>query len=225
MPYEHPRWNQLWKLLTRLLTHINTLFIRLINPLLYRFYYLKVSTQNLYPNLYPKFLYLLINFPPPYTEIINRVITRSIACYSKIMDSIRERKRKPHTKSQLLTLGGVSVYNIEPAEITRLAKLISKTPNAQLPKLLEALLTKRELVDIIRRILIAEMLLQNKTYDKIQQVIKTSPSTIALVQQSLDKHNGILADAVDQQPKRFFINNIQPDPTQEYFRNRIRKGK
>ena len=221
MPYEHPRWNQLWKLLTRLLTHINTLFIRLINPLLYRFYYLKVSTQN----LYPKFLYLLINFPPPYTEIINRVITRSIACYNKIMDSIRERKRRPRTKSQLLTLGGASAYNIEPAEITRLAKLISKTPNAQLPKLLEALLTKRELVDIIRRSLIAEMLLQNKTYDKIQQVIKTSPSTIALVQQSLDKHNGILADAIDQPPKRSVINSIQFDPTQEYFRNRIRKGK
>ena len=141
------------------------------------------------------------------------------------MDSIRERKRRPRTKSQLLTLGGASAYNIEPAEITRLAKLISKTPNAQLPKLLEALLTKRELVDIIRRSLIAEMLLQNKTYDKIQQVIKTSPSTIALVQQSLDKHNGILADAIDQPPKRSVINSIQFDPTQEYFRNRIRKGK
>ena len=138
---------------------------------------------------------------------------------------MRERKRRPRSKSQLLTLGGISVYAIDPSEINRLAKLISNTPDSQLSKLLEALLTKRELVDIIRRVLIAEMILQDNTYEKIHQNIKASPNTISLVRQSLDTHNEVLANAIDQQPRRSFRDDAMPDPIQQYFRNRIRKGK
>ncbi len=138
---------------------------------------------------------------------------------------MRERKRKPRSKSQLLTLGGDSVYAIDPLEINRLAKLISNTPDSQLPKLLEALLTKKELVDIIRRILIAGMILQNHTYEKIHEDLKASPNTISLVQQSLVRHNEILASAIDKQPKYSSKRDVTSDPIQQYFRNRIHKGK
>lgn len=141
------------------------------------------------------------------------------------MDSMRERNRRPRSKSQLLTLGGISAYAIDPIEIGRLAKLISHTPDAQLPKLLEALLTKRELVDIIRRVLIAEMVLQRNTYEKIYQDLKASPNTVSLVQQSLAMHNEILANAINKQLKHSHRETVAIDPIEKYFHNRIRKGK
>lgn len=117
-------------------------------------------------------------------------------------------------------------YEVAPEDIGELAKLISSTPALHLPDLLEALLTNRELVDIIRRILIAKMVLQDKTYDEINQETKAASSTISLVKQSLAINDGILTAALGgKKPSPIKHRDRELDPVSRYLRNRIRKGK
>lgn len=144
------------------------------------------------------------------------------------MRSIRREQSKARTKSRILTKGGVYDYDIDLSEISILAKLISQAPGDQLPLLLDALLTKRELVDITRRIIIGQMIIQQKTYEQIYQATRASRNTIASVNQSLSDHDEILQDSLlgafrlHNRDNRSHPENYA---LERYFANRIKKGK
>jgi len=147
------------------------------------------------------------------------------------MESTRREQRKAKTKSQILTKGGIYDYGIELSEISILATLISPVSTDQLPFLLDALFTQKELVDITRRLIIGQLIIQNKTYEEITQTVHVSHNTIALVSQSLWKHNGILRKTLTDNFRLSARDNrkqkIRRDisPAEQYFINRIKKGK
>jgi len=128
-----------------------------------------------------------------------------------------------------MTKGGVYDYEIELAEIQPLAKLVTNVPTNKLPELFDALLTPRELVDITRRLTIAQMLLQEKTYAEIYQATNASSNTIALVHHSLTDHENILQDSLQQSNPnsrhRLNYKEHSLSPAERYFSNRIKKGK
>ena len=143
------------------------------------------------------------------------------------MKSVRRERNKAKTKSQILTKGGIRDYDIGLSEISILSELIDHTPAGQLSLLLDTLLTKRELVDITRRLVVGQMITQNKTYDDINEAIGASRNTISLVHQSLSDNNGILYDALISSfgsTKNTSSKHID-SYIERYFRNRIKKGK
>jgi len=143
------------------------------------------------------------------------------------MRSLRRERNKAKTKSQVLTKGGVYDYDIGLSEISILSKLIDHAPANQLSLLLDALLTKRELVDITRRLVVGQMLTQNKTYDDIGKATSASRSTISLVNQSLSDNDEILYTTLTSafgSAKSTHSKHID-DYIEKYFRNRVKKGK
>ena len=140
------------------------------------------------------------------------------------MKSLRVQRRKAKNKSQTLTMGSSGDYYIDKEEIEKLAKIISSINSNKLPNLLESLLTKKELVNITRRIGIAKMLMNNRTYEEIQETMSASKTTVSLVRQSIYTNDGILGDVITKD-KTVFTNNIDQDPVKKYAQNRIKKGK
>ncbi|MFH0912161.1 MAG: Trp family transcriptional regulator [Patescibacteria group bacterium] len=143
------------------------------------------------------------------------------------MRSIRSDQRRAKTKSQALTKGGTGEYYVDPATIKELSRIVSATSSNQMEKFLEALLTKKELVNITRRIAIAKMILANMTYEEISAETKASKSTLQLVKQSLYENEGLLGDIISRHTKipRRSAPKDRIDPTTLYFQRRIRKGK
>jgi len=121
-------------------------------------------------------------------------------------------------------MGGRGEYYIEKTEITELAQIIGAVSNKNLPELLDSLLTKRELVDITRRIIIAKMLLAHITHEDISEKTHASKSTIQLVKQSLDENNELLKDVIAQHTSIPQVSPAQDNIT-TYIKRRLRKGK
>lgn len=72
--------------------------------------------------------------------------------------------------------------------LRELSNIIGAVPNPKLVQsLLQHLLTPSEIVMIGRRVLIAERLLEEKTYTEIRQELKVGFSTIMVVQKWLDQ--------------------------------------
>ena len=143
------------------------------------------------------------------------------------MRSLRSERRKPRSKSELLTKGGTGEYYVSPAELSELAKIVTAVPSGQMEKTLEILLTKKELVNITRRIAIAKMILTGVSYENISSKLHASKSTIQLVNQSLVKQEGLVGDTISQNTK--ISRPAKPDRNLDsataYFERRIRKGK
>lgn len=134
------------------------------------------------------------------------------------MLSIRQQQRKGRTKSQLLTSGGINEYYIDATDFKKISKLFYKATNQKiLELLLKSLFTTRELADIARRIIIANMLLEGKSYDDIQNKIHAAKSTISLVKKSLNSYNKTLVK---------LITDTEDLSTAElYIKRRLKKGK
>jgi len=141
------------------------------------------------------------------------------------MRSLRSERNKAKSKSQIMTKGGVYDYAIEPNDMLTLAKIIHPISIKQLPLFLNLLLTKKELVDITRRITIAKMLMNDKTYEEISKDIHTSRNTISFVQSSLADYDGFLEQALSSANP---TNNHKDWPlsmAEKRIFNRIKKGK
>lgn len=127
-------------------------------------------------------------------------------------------------------MGGTGEYYIEKSEIAELAQIIASAPNKRLVEFLDALLTKKELVDITRRIIIAKLLLARTTYAEISKKTRASKTTIKLVKQSLDKNDEILREGIMKHIKLPNLPHVKypaymKDPVARYLQNRLRKGK
>ena len=134
------------------------------------------------------------------------------------MESVRVQRRRPRNKSDILTTGGQGDYYIEPNDLNKLIRLVSKCPKDKLRLLLLSLLTKKELADIVRRVLVAEMTLNGLTYEEIVNRMGSNKSTISLVKQSLANHEGILAQLLNPE---FDIR----DATEHRLIERLKRGK
>lgn len=132
------------------------------------------------------------------------------------MLSIRELKRKK-TKSQLLTSGGSNEYKLDPNDFNKLIELLSNKTTSQLKYLIRSLLTNRELVDIIRRIIIAKMIISGYTYKEINKETGSGQATISLVKQSLLINREILRKLIEQ--------TCNLTPFDKYIKRRLKKGK
>jgi len=132
------------------------------------------------------------------------------------MLSIRELKRKK-TKSQLLTSGGSNEYKLDPNDFNKLIELLSNKTASQLKYLIRSLLTNRELVDIIRRIIIAKMIISGYTYKEINKETGSGQATISLVKQSLLINREILRKLIEQ------IYNLTA--VDQYIKRRLKRGK
>ena len=109
------------------------------------------------------------------------------------MLSKRQQRRRGQTKSQLLTTGGINEYYIDATDFKKISKLFYKaTDQKTLGLLLKSLFTTRELADIARRVIIANMLLEGKSYEDIQNKIHAAKSTISLVKKSLNSYDKTL---------------------------------
>lgn len=67
---------------------------------------------------------------------------------------------------------------------------------------LDDLLTEEEVLDLAQRVKIAELILQNKTYDEISEKIGTSTSTVSKIGQVLKYGKGGLAKAIENKKKK-----------------------
>ncbi|MEA1909527.1 MAG: YerC/YecD family TrpR-related protein [Patescibacteria group bacterium] len=141
------------------------------------------------------------------------------------MKSVRVKKRKARNKSQMLTMGGMGDYYIEKSEINDIAKVLSTANRSDLPHLIDSLFTKKELVDISRRLIIAKMLLNGTTYEDINKATKASKSTIRLVRQSMHENDGVLEDVLANTNINSKFLKHNGDSVYKYAKNRIKKGK
>lgn len=80
-----------------------------------------------------------------------------------------------------------------------LAKIFSKRTAPQIFELLNSILTEKELDFVENRLRIAFLLRQQKSYSQIQQELKVSAATVAVVAEQLK--NQQFADLVDQVEK------------------------
>jgi uncharacterized protein YerC len=133
------------------------------------------------------------------------------------MDSFRSQSRRPKTKKGLLISGSVYEHRIDPDGLSRLVELLRKAIPRSIRPLLFDLLTKKELADISRRIIIAEMILNGLTYDEIRKRLDCSRNTIATVANSFGRPDGVLAKLLDP--------STESSDSENYFANRLKKGK
>jgi len=133
------------------------------------------------------------------------------------MDSLRSQLRRPKTKKGLLISGSVYEHRIDSDGLNRLVELLQKAVPRSTRSLLFDLLTKKELADLSRRIIIAEMILNGLTYDEIGKRLDCSRNTIAIVATSLSRPSGVLNKLLDP--------SIDSDSPENYFSNRLKKGK
>ncbi|MFH1088282.1 MAG: Trp family transcriptional regulator [Patescibacteria group bacterium] len=139
------------------------------------------------------------------------------------MRSLRLNQRRAKSKSQIMTMGGTGEYYIAPENIIELANIVSRVTPTQLPKLLTALLTPRELVDIVRRIIIAKLLLDGETFNNITKKTSASCTTIKLVKSALESQDGLLIHTIGI--KKHTRRKLELGPEEKYLLNRIKKGK
>lgn len=128
----------------------------------------------------------------------------------------REIKRRK-SKNQILTMGGVDDYYLDSQDFNKLVNIFSQVSTHQLKPLLKSLLTNRELVDITRRIIIGQMLLEGLTYQEIQKRTKNASRTTSFVKQSMLMDGGILKKLIEQ--------TCNLTPIDKYIKRRLKKGK
>ncbi|MFA5270147.1 MAG: helix-turn-helix domain-containing protein [Patescibacteria group bacterium] len=133
------------------------------------------------------------------------------------MDSVRSQSRRPRTKNDLLISGGVYEHRIDSDGLNRLVELFRKSVPRSTRSLLFDLLTKKELADISRRIIIAEMILNGLTYDEIGKRLDCSRNTIATIATSLNRPDSILTKLLNPE--------LSVGGPENYFANRLKKGK
>jgi len=143
------------------------------------------------------------------------------------MRSLRSDRRRPRSKSELLTQGGIDPYYVTPADLSELANIIAATSSGQMEKLLRTLFTKKELVNLTRRIAIAKMILAGMSYEQISIKLHASKSTIQLVNQILHGQEGLVENTISQHSKisRRTKTDKNYDPVTAYIQQRLRKGK
>ncbi|OGB75107.1 hypothetical protein A2810_01640 [candidate division Kazan bacterium RIFCSPHIGHO2_01_FULL_49_10] len=134
------------------------------------------------------------------------------------MESIRVQRRRPRTKRDVLTTGGQHDYYVANDDLNKLVKLLGKPSRDQIKPLLLSLLTKKELSDIVRRLLIAEMALNGLTYEEIANRMGSGKNVIALVKQSLASNGGVLTRLLNP---GYNISGT----AENYFINRLKQGK
>jgi len=132
------------------------------------------------------------------------------------MLSLREIQRG-NTKAKILSTGGGGNYHIDANDFDKLANLFSTASTQQMKPLIKSLLTKREIVDITRRMLIAKASLEGSTYEEINQKTKAGKQTISFVKQSILMNDGILKKLIEQ------TDNLTP--VDQYIKRRLKKGK
>ena len=115
-----------------------------------------------------------------------------------------------------MTMGGVYDYEINPTDFSDLIRRLANTPKQDMDVVLRGLLTRHEIVDILRRIRIAEMLFKGKSYKEIQEAVNTGKTTIALVKQALLRDGAL---------RQFIIGQRKLSETEAYLMRRLRKGK
>lgn len=85
-----------------------------------------------------------------------------------------------------------------------LAKIFSKRTAPQIFELLKSILTEKELDFVENRLRIAFLLRQSKSYSQIQQELKVSAATVAVVAEQLkDPEFAKLVDQVEKEMTRF----------------------
>lgn len=134
------------------------------------------------------------------------------------MESVRVQRRKPRNKRDVLTTGGQNDYYVDNDDLNKLVRLFSKPSKDQIKPLLLSLFTKKELSDIVRRLLIAEMALNGLTYEEISNRMGSGKNVIALVKQSLSSHNGVLTKLLNS------AHGLR-DSAEDYFISRLKRGK
>jgi uncharacterized protein YerC len=114
------------------------------------------------------------------------------------MISERQKRKLKWSKKKLMTKGGRGQYLVEYREFERLARIFADIKDIKKIRLLfNDLFTERELADIIRRLHIAQLLLDKKTYSEIQFITNTSRVTIDNVHQVLKSKGKGLRVAID----------------------------
>ena len=136
------------------------------------------------------------------------------------MLSVRSLRRRKNTSRNSHTTSGINEYYVDPHDLTRLAALFEKATHRGMRRFLISTLTQKELSEITRRMLIAKLLMDGKTYEEIGKQLHAAKGTISLVRQALDSQDGILKSTVSD---IYGIKII--DPAESYFRNRLKKGK
>jgi uncharacterized protein YerC len=134
------------------------------------------------------------------------------------MESIRTQRRKPRTRRDVLTTGGQSDYYVADNDLDKLVRLFRKSSGDQIKPLLLSLFTRKELADIVRRLLIAEMALNGLTYEEISNRMGSGKNVIALVKQSLVSHEGVLTRLLKSE-------GGMRGTAENYFIGRLKKGK
>jgi len=129
---------------------------------------------------------------------------------------MRANHRRSSKHRQLIS-GGIYEHRINQEAFHRLVEMMNRASSKQRGTLLFSLLTTKELADVTRRIRIAELLLNGKSYDEIGEQTGSSRNTIALVARGLDRYERIIPQL------------LNPDSTVgtagEYFTNRLKRGK
>lgn len=118
----------------------------------------------------------------------------------------------------MLTTGGQHDYYVANDDLNKLVKLLAKSPRDQIKPLLLSLLTKKELSDIIRRLLIAEMVLNGLTYEEIMKRMGSGKNIVSLVRRSLVDYGGTLTRLLNP-------GYGMRGATEQYFINRLKQGK
>jgi len=134
------------------------------------------------------------------------------------MESVRQMRRIPKSKRELLTLGGKGDYVIEDNELRNLVRIlmISRNPTT-MRKTIHSLFTNRELADVIRRIMIAKYLTNGMSYDEIRKKAQASKMTISLVRKMLKWNPGLV---------KMLNPRVKFRPTiKEEIVNRLKRGK
>lgn len=138
--------------------------------------------------------------------------------YTKDVESIRQLRRRPRTKREVLTLGGQGDYVVDPKELQIFIRLLLASKNhGDMRKLVYSLFTNREISDIVRRIMIARLLTKGKTYDEIEKEARAGRPTISLVSKVL-RFNPDLVNMLNPEMK-------WKGPDETMIINRLKRGK
>lgn len=86
--------------------------------------------------------------------------------------------------------------NLEKEKKLLVKTLISLKSPIALNSFLDDLLTEEEILDLAQRIKIAKLILHNRTYDEIAEIVKTSTSTVSKIGQVLKYGKGGLEKAL-----------------------------
>jgi len=134
--------------------------------------------------------------------------------------------RRKRTKSEILTTGGIHDYSVSATDMDALSHRLLNVSPKNMKAVLRGLLTQRELADITRRIAIARMVLDDKTYEDIQKSLGAGKMTISLVRRALDNNDQFFEFVTTHYtaPNRTNSDRGISD-VEKYIARRLKKGK